>query len=116
MEPPLSVRLETIADGVYAHCPELDIHASGSDEQSALEQLSAMICDYWSTLLQDVELRESSPQREHYALFVQKVIPFIYELEQVEAESGEPVGFRTHVAEMIRRVDNSDPARTETRH
>ncbi len=109
MEPPLSVRFETIADGIYVTCPELDIHCSGDDEGSALDQLAGMIADYWRVLLQDMDLRESSPHREHFEFFVQKVIPYIYEQEQAGEMNEEPAGFRKHIAGMICRAETNHP-------
>jgi len=101
VDTPLTVTLETIADTVYAYCPELDLNASADEEQAAVENLAEAIVDYWTVLLKDPSLRERSPHKEHYELFVKKVIPYIYQMNQKEPEAEVPVGFRKRVADII---------------
>lgn len=82
MEPPLSVQFRIDGANVYAFCPELELRSSGKDGCSALEQLASSISEYWAKLEEDDEFRSISPHKEHYELFLQKILPFIHEMEE----------------------------------
>jgi hypothetical protein len=67
VEPPLSVKLRKVADGIQACCPELDLSSTGEDGQSALGQLASEISSYWDRLSEDEDFRAIDSHQEHYS-------------------------------------------------